>query len=306
MVLAAGVASATLSQSFADSWHEAAPMESARAQVRAAVVGGEIYVAGGSTLKGQSDVFEVYDPVSDHWHALQSMPDGREQFGMAAIDSLVYIAGGLSSWNKGQPTSSVYSFDTATGVWQRRADLPDTRAGLTLSAVGRALFAVGGRGADAGRVYRYDPQADKWTAVGSGMPDPRTGHAVAVGGTKIYVVGGRSLEGHPLARVDVFDTETNKWSTGAALPSSVVAATADFIGDKLHVAGGTSPEARRTLTSHWLLQAGKWTAVKPMPTARQALTSASVGDRWYLIGGGSGDGVLAVFTESDSVEVYTP
>ncbi len=177
-------------------------MESARTQVRSAVVAGQIYVAGGSTLKGQSDVFEVYDPVADHWHALQSMPDGREQFGMAAIDSLVYIAGGLSSWNKGQASNTVYSFDTTTGNWQRRADLPEARVGLTLTSVGGALYAIGGRGTDSSKVFRYDPQEDKWTVLGA-MPDPRTSHAAAVDGSKIYIVGGRSLDGHPLSRVDV-------------------------------------------------------------------------------------------------------
>src|SRR5215475_14208996 len=121
-------------------------MESTRTQDRAAVVAGEIYVGGGSTLKGQSDVFEVYDPVADHWHALQSMPEGRELFGMAAVGPEVYVAGGLSSWTKGQPSNSVYSFDPAAGAWHRKADLPETRVGLTLSSVGGSLYAIGGRG----------------------------------------------------------------------------------------------------------------------------------------------------------------
>jgi N-acetylneuraminic acid mutarotase len=282
-------------------------MESPRVEVRSAVVGGEIYVAGGATLSGQSDVFEVYDPVADHWHALQSMPEGREQFGMAALGEAVYVAGGLSSWSKGGPSASVYAFDTRSGAWKRQADLPEPRAGLSLVAVGPTLYAMGGRGPDAGRIYRYDSAADKWSAAGA-LPQPRTGHATAVQGERIYVVGGRDLDGQPLSRVDIFDTRSKGWTSAPSLPGSVVSAAAAFLGDRLHVAGGISPEARRTLTSHWRLDsvAAKWVSAKPMPTARQGLTSAAVNGSWYLIGGGAGIGVLAVFTETDTVEVYTP
>lgn len=292
----------------AETWREAAPMESARTLVRSAVVKSEIYVAGGSTISGQSDVFEVYDPVADHWHALQSMPDGREQFGMAASGPLIYVAGGLSSWTKGKPTSSVYSFDSASGVWARRADLPEARAGLALAAVGDALYSIGGQGGEPGRIYRYDTAADAWSPVGGAMPAPRTGHAIAVHGDRIYVIGGRGLDGHALSRVDIFDTNSRAWLPGPSLPAPIVAAAADFVGDVLHVAGGSAPEARRTLATHWMLepQDTKWRSVKPMPTARQGLTSAAINGRWYLIGGGAGDGMLAVFTETDTVEIYTP
>ena len=308
IALAATLAGAVALSAHAEAWREVAPMESARTQIRAAVVKGEIYVAGGSTLSGQSDVFEVYDPVADHWHALQSMPDGRELFGMASLGSLVYVVGGLSSWTKGAPTNTVYSFDTSSGLWQRRDDLPEARAGLTVSAVGDALFAIGGRGGQASRVFRYDPATDKWGTIGAPLPQPRTGHAAAVRGSRIYILGGRDLDGQPLSRVDIFDTVSRTWSSGPNLPSSIVSAAADFLDEKLHIAGGTAPEVRRTLTSHWMLDplAAKWAPVKSMPTARQGLTSAAINGRWYLIGGGAGDGVLAVFTETDTVEVYTP
>jgi N-acetylneuraminic acid mutarotase len=305
---AAALAAGTPSQAGAEAWRQAAPMESARIQIRSAVVGGEIYVAGGATLSGQSDIFEVYDPVANHWHALQSMPDGRELFGMAAAGPIVYVAGGLSSWTKGLPTATVFGFDTRSGAWQRAADLPEARSGLTLSAVGGALYAIGGRGSDGSRVYRYDPAADKWSTVGGAMPQPRAGHAAAVRGNRIFIIGGRGLDGQSLSRVDIFDTQTKAWSAGPNLPASIVSAAADFLGEQLHVAGGVAPEAKRTLTSHWVLapSAARWAPGKPMPTARQGLTSAAVNGDWYLIGGGAGHGVLAVFTETDTVEVYTP
>ena len=281
-------------------------MESARTQVRSAVVGGEIYVAGGSTITGQSDVFEVYDPIANHWHALQSMPDGRELFGMAGLGLSVYIAGGLSSWSKGKPTATVYAFDTKNGSWKKRADLPEARAGLSLIAAGNALYAIGGRGTSASSVYRYNPDTDQWSTLKAALPETRTGHAYAVKGERIFVMGGRSLSGQALTRVDILDTKSGTWTSGPGLPNAIVSATADFVGERLHIAGGTAPLAHRTLTSHWALDSGKWISAKALRTARQGLTSATVDGKWYVMGGGAGDGALAVFTETDAVEIYTP
>lgn len=290
----------------AGSWHEAAPMEAPRSQLRAAVVDGEIYVAGGSTIMGPSDIFDVYDPVSNHWRPLESMPEGRDQFGMAAQGGKVYVSGGYSSWQKGAPTASLYAFNTQSGAWMRRASMPGPRVGHTLTAVGNYLYAIGGRGPGDDHVWRYDPQTDQWSNFGAPMPVPRTGHAAAAEGNKIYLIGGRSLSGKVLSRVDVFDTATGKWSAGTSLPIAMIGMAADFVGSSLHVAGGLSAGLKHTLTDHYEMEAGHWRKVTAIPTPRNGLTSAAVGDKWFLFGGGAGSGALSLFTETDAVEVYTP
>ena len=290
----------------ADNWREAAPMESARTQVRAVAVSDQIYVAGGSSLSGPSDVFEAYDPRSDRWHPLQSMPEGRDMFGMAAQGGMIYVAGGLSSWNKGQPSASVYAYDTQHGVWTRRADMPAPRVGHTLTAIGDYLYAIGGRGDGGNRVVRYDTRTDKWTAFGAPLPSPRTGHGAAASDNKIYLIAGRSLDGEALSRVDVFDASDGHWTSAAGLPIAATGLTADFVGAALHVAGGVAPSRKRTLSEHFALTQGAWRKLAALPTPRQGLASAALGGKWFVIGGGAGSGVLAVFTETDAVEVYTP
>jgi Kelch motif protein len=46
-------------------WTRAAPMPTARSEIAAAALDGRIYVAGGLTALGTSNVFESYDPAED-------------------------------------------------------------------------------------------------------------------------------------------------------------------------------------------------------------------------------------------------
>ena len=303
----AGVACAlSVASANADNWREVARLESPRASLHAVAVNGQIYAAGGSTISGPSDVFEAYDPRSNTWRPLESMPEGLDAFGMTAEGEAIYVGGGFSKWKKGQPTASFYVFNIADGNWTRKADLPSARTGHTMTAVGEFIYTVGGRGAGAERVLRYDPRADKWSAFGAAMPAPRSGHAAAALGSKIYLVGGRSANGETLSRVDVFDTADGHWSSAASLPVAVVGTTADFVGSELNVAGGAQPALKRTLNDHFALSGGAWRKVAALPTPRQSLASAALDGKWFVIGGGAGSGVLAVFTETDLVEVYTP
>ena len=295
-----------LGSASADNWRSVARLESPRASLQAVTVDGQIYAAGGTTLTGPSDIFEAYDPRSNDWRPLESMPDGRDGFGMAAHGSVIFIAGGFSSLAKSKPTASVYAFDTTDSTWSRKADMPAARTGHTMTAVGDYVYVIGGRGAGTERVLRYDPGADKWESFGAPEPTPRSGHAAAALGTKIYVIGGRSASGAPLARVEVFDTESGKWSDSAALPIAVIGTTAGFVGTQLNIAGGTDPARQRTLNDHYLLSGGVWRKVASLPTPRQSLASAALGGQWYVIGGGAGTGALTAFTGTDDVEVYTP
>lgn len=290
----------------ADNWRELAPLESPRASLHAVAVNGQIYAAGGSTISGPSDVFEAYDPRSNTWHPLESMPEGLDAFGMAAQGDAIYVGGGYSKWKKSQPTASVYAFNTSDGSWARKADMPSARIGHTMTAVGDYIYAVGGRGTGAEHVLRYDPRTDKWASFGTAIPAARSGHAASALAGKIYLVGGRGPNGESLSRVDVFDTADGHWSSAASLPVAVVGAAADFVGSELNVAGGAQPSLKRTLNDHYALSGGSWRKVAALPTPRQSLASAALDGKWFVIGGGAGSGVLAVFTETDTVEVYTP
>ncbi|XP_016546600.2 F-box/kelch-repeat protein At5g26960 [Capsicum annuum] len=98
-----------------------------RKKFAAAVVGGKIYVAGGSA--GATAV-EEYDPKSEKWRVVCNAP--RKRYGCvgASIDGVFYIIGGLklgsASGNqsaRGYP-SSMDSYDTVNGVWLKPRSVP--------------------------------------------------------------------------------------------------------------------------------------------------------------------------------------
>ena len=290
----------------AGTWDDGRPMESARVQVQAAAVSGEVYVAGGVSILGPQDDFEVYDPIADHWRSLPALPQGRELFGMAALGTDIYVVGGVVKDTGLRSTSDAWVFDTQRGQWRRGVALPEARSGLVIGSVNGTLYAIGGRGKGADRVLRLD--GDSWVATGNALSPARQGHAVAVNGTKIYVLGGQTIDGKLLSRVDFFDTATGKWSAGPKLPKALTAATATFIGADLHLAGGMIPAKRKTLSDHYVLASGggQWAKEASLPTARQGLASAAINNQWFVIGGGSGSGAYTVFTASDAVDVYRP
>src|SRR2546428_22994 len=115
---------------------------------------------------------------------------------------------------------------TNTNPWVAGAPIPPDPAGggLTGRTEGACASVIGGKiyhadgfdpaGGDTAGLRIYDPTTDTWSL---GPMAPAAGsefyEGVAHGG-KLYCIGGRDNAGTPL----IFDTATNTWSTGAAIP----------------------------------------------------------------------------------------
>src|SRR5215831_8543765 len=102
--------------------------------------------------------------------------------------------------------------------------MPTARAGSAAAVVDDAIFVLGGRLSGNGpcsgggpfldTVERYDIATDTWTAVAP-LPSPRSDLAAVNHGGKIFVFGGCNNTGF-LSDVDMYDPETNTWTTGLA------------------------------------------------------------------------------------------
>jgi hypothetical protein len=82
-----------------DSWTTAAPMNTPRVGLAAAVSGGKIYAFGGyGKPSGYSTRYlvtvEVYDPVSTTWSNVPSMKQARYGLAASASSGLIYLIGG--------------------------------------------------------------------------------------------------------------------------------------------------------------------------------------------------------------------
>lgn len=107
-----------------------------------------------------------------------------------------------------------------TGGWSAGPPMPGGGRGeVAAAAAGGKLYVFGGSATTAFRpvagAYAFDLQARTWTQLPD-MPHARLGAAAAAVDHKIYVVGG---EGPGVGAIQVFDTVTGLWMTGAALPT---------------------------------------------------------------------------------------
>jgi hypothetical protein len=58
------------------------------------------------------------------------------------VGGAIYAAGGITT--DGTPTTTLWAFSPATGVWSSRASMPVARAGFYLAATGGYVYAIGG------------------------------------------------------------------------------------------------------------------------------------------------------------------
>jgi len=163
-------------------WESKAPMPTARGGMQANVVDGKIYLIGGFTRGGTSNVTEVYDPASDSWTTMAPMPNFQEEAASAVIDSKIFIISDkVQIFN---PKDNQWTLGTSppTPVYQGAV------AATTGSMAPKRIYVIDG-GSNLTQIY--DPYTDTW-AIGASMPAYRKGVAVAVLNDKLYAIGGDS------------------------------------------------------------------------------------------------------------------
>ena len=294
----------------ADGWREGAPMTTARAFAGGALLGDDLYVIGGGSTSGPRSLTEIYDTLGNIWRAAAALPVGLEQFGIAVDNNKIYVAGGYKVTTEDEETAetesnSVWIFDLSLGAWVAGPAMPAPRVGLSLASVGGKIYAIGGKGPNAERIFVFDPDKNQWSIARSSLPAPRSDSAVVVVGGEIYVIGG-AIGNVATARVDIFNPATGAWRSGPALPAARGGHVAAVLDGKIHVTGGQSIHPPKTYPDHFVLTpGGAWSKAAPLPTPRHGSVAAATHGKFFVIGGSPGAGVYSVFTASDVVDVYT-
>jgi N-acetylneuraminic acid mutarotase len=142
---------------------------------------------------------------------------------------------------------------------------------------------------------------DTWTRKAD-MPTARWGLSTAVVDGKIYSIGGgQSPYGTYMSTVEVYDPETDTWTTGKAdMPTGRAFAGASVVNGKIYVVGGSpGPEASTSSVEEYDPATDTWTRKTNMPTARNVLSTSAVNGKIYAIGG-------AYTTNPAAVEEYDP
>ncbi len=137
--------------------------------------------------------------------------------------------------------------------------------------------------------------ATGWS-TGSDMPTPRAEVAAAVIDRKIYVVGGFTENGQNSSTVEVYDTETDTWSSIEPMPERLDHAMAASANGKLYVMGGwrVFGEQASDAVYEYDPAAERWRSVTSMPFPRAAGAAASDGSTIYVVGGVGPDPEVAL------------
>ena len=179
-----------------DSWKTKAPMPTARAELQANVVNGEIYLIGGTLPDGSvSNVTEVYDPSNDSWSVAAPIPTAVGLYASAVVGNKIYVEGGGQSGPVIGDLNQV--FDPELNVWALGSPLPVpvlwAAAGATDGVLAPTrLYVIGGTTDGINPLnttYIYDPQANIWT-TGALMPIARGTLSLAVVNDTLYALGG--------------------------------------------------------------------------------------------------------------------
>ncbi|PVX26216.1 MAG: hypothetical protein CW691_02085 [Candidatus Bathyarchaeum sp.] len=235
-----------------DSWVTLEPLPTTRRDLRVATMNGKIYVIGGRNDDGYLSTNEEYDPATNTWTTKTPMLTPRSDFGIAVVNDKIYCIGGIidfdwSGYGKGILTAVNEVYDPATDTWDTLTSMPTKRQRPTANVVNGKIYLIYG--------FQYQ-----------NLPPPQTRTELDVN--------------------EVYDPETDSWTTKTSMPYTPYGPASATIDNKIYVIGGF----KSNLTQIYEPESDSWSQGAPIPTAvalaGAAATSGEMAPkRIYVIGG---------------------
>ena len=199
-------------------WIRKQEMPISRLYFGLSVVGGKVYLIGGSEGIGEGherrmDRVDIYDPATDTWMVGPKMPTRRVPNGVEVLGNRIYAIGGYG-WppdGTGGPYLTVIEeYDTITRQWRKKNDMLDLRLGFAPVVVRDEIYLIGGFVLGVvskwfASVDVYNPRTEAWSDIPA-LPMPLIPFNAAVVNGEIYVFGGYKERGELFSDVLVFDT----------------------------------------------------------------------------------------------------
>ncbi len=227
-----------------------------------------------------------------------------------AVDAFEIVA---SSRADPQIGARARATTTAFPRWQIETSMPTPRYRLAAAHLPGDVhyYAIGGQGGSAWNEpmvanERYNACTGKWAKMAP-MPTPRGNISAGVIEGKIYVPGGYASDEGPgddvsaaghLDVLEIYDPETDTWSSGASLPEPLSGVAVAAYDGKLYAFGGSTPEgdlSDRTYVYDPTTDA--WEEKTPLPGGgRGFAAAATLNGKIYVVGG----------WYVNTVEVYDP
>jgi N-acetylneuraminic acid mutarotase len=297
---------ADLDVTVAGEWTEGQSMPTPRSELGAAALDSIIYIAGGLTSDGISDVFEGYNMETEAWTTLAPLPVGLHHFGITALDDRIYVSGGYSDMQF-TPDARAWMYDPEADEWTPLNALPEAIGAHQMVNVDDILYIVGGV-PHGTTLWAYEAEADSWDTSLAPMPTAREHLGATAVDNHLIVVGGRWSEGN-LAVVEAYAPETNEWEALPEMPTARGGFNIAAVDGRIYAAGGEAfvdEGCTFNRAEVYDVETHTWARLPDMPTPRHGLTMAGIDGRWLIIGGATGAGQMTYETTSDRVEIFTP
>lgn len=228
-----------------DDWLQSRPLPAARANMALVGSGLNLYLIGGETTDGITNIVSILDTSALIWREGAAKPTAVTDITGAELFGEIYIPGGRLA--NGQPTNVVEVYSPANDSWRITTPLPTAVSGGLVLSDGSFIYLFGGWDGQTffNSAYRFDPAASSWQI----LPNMSTARAFVSGGLvkgKLYVVGGFDGE-RPLSECAYFDptisnaedAESNgRWYSCADTLLPRAGASAAGLLNKLYLFGG--------------------------------------------------------------------
>uniref|UniRef100_A0A803TBR2 Kelch like family member 30 n=1 Tax=Anolis carolinensis TaxID=28377 RepID=A0A803TBR2_ANOCA len=194
-------------------WKSIAPMLKPRTNHASAVLNGEIYAIGGTTV----DIVEVecYDPYNDSWCFVSPALKYVSNFAVAGCLGKLYLIGSCAlKYN----ALTLQCYNPSIDVWSVIASpfMPKYLSGPRCASLHGAIYLIGD---NTKKVYVYDPDANIWQKVQQLHTLHENGGMVPLGG-KLFVTGGywKGMDGDYQVEMETYDCAKDVWTKEGGLP----------------------------------------------------------------------------------------
>ncbi|KAL4685923.1 hypothetical protein H8959_001520 [Pygathrix nigripes] len=267
-----------------EQWVKETPLPARRSHHCVAVLGGFIFIAGGSFSRDNggdaaSNLLYRYDPRCKQWIKVASMNQRRVDFYLASIEDMLVAVGGR---NENGALSSVETYSPKTDSWSYVAGLPRFTYGHAGTIYKDFVYISGGHDYQIGPYRKnllcYDHRTDVWEERRP-MTTARGWHSMCSLGDSIYSIGGsddniESMERFDVLGVEAYSPQCNQWTrVGATAARQQRVGRGGVGGPHLH-------PGRLQLGEHRLLQ--DRAGVRPRGRQVEQGRRPAQGHRWWV------------------------
>ena len=244
----------------------------------------------------------LFDATSA-WNSEAAMPYKLQEIYCGVLKNKIHVAGGFLNENGVMGVSSHHVvFNTKNSKWSSKASLPSPRHHPQLIGHKGILYAFGGfEVGQPNQIWMmrqqswiYDAKNDSWSSL-KDAPIKNAEVVSASLGNHIHIVGGRVPHGAKnesygdhmdTVSHQIFDPESNSWSTAAPALKARNSAAGAIIDDSFYVVGGRTVKGGNIGDLEiYDKKEDKWRTGTPMPQGQGGLAAASLNGKLYAFGG---------------------